>query len=307
LSHFPKSDNESKADIAFSLYDDKSLAPRLEIYNNSKLLYSPSSEDRYDVASLGVKELFLYFNESAETYYLCYGNEGFIAYQLVESKAVGYIEAPESFEPSVIANTIFLFVLSEFFKAKDYFAIHSSALEKDGKGVLLPGFSGAGKTTTCIALARQGFGVLGDDRAILTRNANRKLELLGFPEYVNVTEQTANLFPELKTFLYFNRREKAMKKSFRLYDVYPGVFRERCVPKVILFPRVHGTSKSSLEAMPKSHALRLFLPHSMLVFNQASAKKHFDILYDLINATDCYAFQLGSDLENIAEVAASVL
>lgn len=51
--------------------------------------------------------------------------------------------------------------------------VHAAALEIDGRGVLLVGESGAGKSTTAVACALEGAGLLGDDLCLI--DAERRI------------------------------------------------------------------------------------------------------------------------------------
>ena len=50
---------------------------------------------------------------------------------------------------------------------KGYSVVHASAVSKDGNAYLFPSQSGAGKTTTAIYFAENGYNFLGDDFVIL--------------------------------------------------------------------------------------------------------------------------------------------
>jgi hypothetical protein len=52
-------------------------------------------------------------------------------------------------------------------RTRDSLLLHGAVLEKDGRGVLILGKSGAGKTTTALALLRNGFRLLSDEYAVL--------------------------------------------------------------------------------------------------------------------------------------------
>lgn len=71
----------------------------------------------------------------------------------------------------------FLRVIIEYKLAqKRYFMLHSAGVSKDGQAHLLASRGGAFKTSLCLDFARQGYGVLGDDRVILHDD-----DVLSFP------------------------------------------------------------------------------------------------------------------------------
>lgn len=49
----------------------------------------------------------------------------------------------------------------------NFLLIHAGAVSEDGRGVILPGKSGAGKTTLVSALVRDGFGYLSDELGVI--------------------------------------------------------------------------------------------------------------------------------------------
>lgn len=294
-------------DITFSLFENKNGNIDLIPFPiNLKLLYAPSENDKFDIRRFELNYFKIFMNPVDATYYIDLGQKGRVSYNLEKSEAVGYLTRPESINPKVLSSGVFLFAFDQIMKAKGYFPIHCSAVAKDGKGVLLPGFSGAGKTTTCISLIRSGFGFLGDDRPILHYN-DQELELLSFPEDINVTEKTLKFFPELAASELIKINKGLLKKSFCAEDIYPGSVIQRCRPRAVLYPERYQGSKSFVEELSKSEALSSFLPHSMLVFDKDTSKKHFDILFDLINSVDTYRLKLGTNIHELSELVASIL
>jgi hypothetical protein len=271
-----------------------------------KLLYSSSEEDLFDIKEFGIDKMSLYVNEDDFTYYVAFGTIGLFSYSMKKGVAEGYLKGPEAINPNLISSFIFIFLLAELLKGKGYFLAHCSGVEKKGQGIIFPGFSGAGKTTSCVALIRQGFGFLGDDRPILRYNKSGGLELLSFPEPIDVTDYTIQLFPELRSYRLFLDNRNLRKQSFNAEDLYPGSTRASCVPKLILFPEISAVKKSSLEIFPKSEALKTFLPHSLLAFDKETARQHFDIIFDLIQSTDCYKIKLGADIQSLPDLVESI-
>jgi len=308
LKVFNTKKQPSSIGIDFTLHDNKEDATiNFSLPQNSKLLYTPSKNDKFDIKSFEIQTFNLYIDAEDSTYYIDLGHIGLLSYNLIKGIATGYLNKPESISPVVLSSSIFLFVLDQLLKSKNYFPIHCSTVERNGKGILLPGFSGAGKTTSCIALIRKGFGFLSDDRPILRLDKNGLLEILSFPEDINVTKKTVNSFPELSNSKFIMNNRGVLKKSFNVENIYPGSQKERCCPKVILYPEISTVKKSFLEELSKSDALSIFLPHSMLVFDKETSKRHFDILFDLIMYTDTYRLKLGTDILDLPDLVESIL
>lgn len=312
LQYFQTSISEEllfPADLAISLFDHPVNNFSIEEKDtlSLKLLYASSENDRFSLNDFGLDRMYLYESEDGFTHYINLGDTGFISYSAKEGIANGYLRHPEFLNPNIISSFIFIFVLSQLLKSKGYFFVHCSAVEKDGAGIIFPGFSGAGKTTSCIALIRAGYGFLGDDRPILHYSSVGNLEFLCFPEPIDVTDYTISLFPELKNYHRFLNNRNLRKRSFVVQELYPSIIKDFCIPRIILFPEISSTAESYLEPFSKFEAFKTFLPHSLLAFDKEITQKHFDIIFDLIQTTDCYKLKLGKDIENLPQLVSSIL
>lgn len=308
LGFFSINEPLNSPEILFSLSDSRNAAGlKCSVPEGCELLYAASEKDRFDIRALGVEKMTLYTNNRDSTYYADFGEVGLISYSPKEGTADGYLRNPEEINPNVLSKFIFLFVLTSLLEAKGYYPVHCSAVEKNGKGVIFPGYSGAGKTTTCIALMRQGYGLLSDDRPFLRYGKDGGLEFLAFPDTVDVTDKTIEFFPELGEKEVLKQNRNLRKKSFYAEDIYPGSIKDSCVPKAILYIEISGAQEGHLDDLPKSDALRLFLPHSLVVLDKETARRHFEILSDLVESCDCYRLKLGSDIHDLPALVGSIL
>jgi len=73
------------------------------------------------------------------------------------------------------------------------YPIHASGIERRGQGILFLGEGGRGKTTTALAMAQRGWGLIADDRAFLTRGDEEAL-VSGLYDTAILTEKIASLF-----------------------------------------------------------------------------------------------------------------
>lgn len=74
--------------------------------------------------------------------------------------------------------------------------VHCACVAKDGSGLLLGGESGAGKSTTALALSLKGFSYLSDDCTYLSR-AGTEIRAWGLPTPVKLLPDAVNHFPDL--------------------------------------------------------------------------------------------------------------
>jgi hypothetical protein len=91
-------------------------------------------------------------------------------------------------DPGHVLNHLFWHVNSEcVWRTGDYFLIHAGAVVTPrGRGVLLPGASGTGKTTLTAALVRAGFGYLSDEAGAIDPVSRR---LFPYPKALTFKEQ----------------------------------------------------------------------------------------------------------------------
>jgi hypothetical protein len=96
----------------------------------------------------------------------------------------------------LVTHPLFPLPLMECLKRRSLYSVHAAGLAIDGRGLLVAGTSGAGKSTLAVALLRVGLEFMGDDMLFLAPTDDG-LQLHAFPDEIDITEQTANLFSEL--------------------------------------------------------------------------------------------------------------
>lgn len=232
-------------------------------------------------------------------------NAGMLVVDSAQGRADGYLINPQMMPESLI-EYLFHLALTELLRRRGLYTIHATALEKNGRGVLIPGNSGRGKTTSFISLLRSGYRYLSDDHPLL-RDAGAHVDLLPFPIKINVTEQTVKFFPELRTASAHVLQPRFPKRAFRAEDVYPASIGECCRPALVLFPHVIDASDSHLELLPKSRALEMLLPQALLVYDSEVAKREFQALVKLIQQVDSYRLHFGRDILELPQLITPLL
>lgn len=230
---------------------------------------------------------------------------GMLVVDSVQGRADGYLINPQMMPESLI-EYLFHLALTELLRRRGLYTIHATALEKNGRGVLIPGNSGRGKTTSFISLLRSGYRYLSDDHPLL-RDAGTHIDLLPFPIKINVTEQTVEFFPELRTAPAHVLQPRFPKRAFYAEDVYPTSIGECCRPALVLFPHVIDAPHSHLELLPKSRALEMLLPQALLVYDSEVAKREFQVLVKLVQQVDCYRLHFGRDILDLPQLIRPLL
>lgn len=219
-------------------------------------------------------------------------------------KVHGYLVKPELLHLDI--RTLFIhFAITELLKYEGYYTIHATALEKDGHGVLIPGYSGQGKTTTFLSLLRSGYRCLSDDHPFLHVNGNG-VDVLAFPVKVDVTKNTVAFFPELQT-AGSSLHQGNWKQYFYVDDLYPGGTGDSGKAKILLFPQVIDSQSSYVEVLPKGQALEALLPQGLVVYDQDIARKEFQALTQLVEQTDCYTVNCGRNVLDLPKLVDPLL
>ena len=181
----------------------------------------------------------------------------------------------------------------------DRVILHAAAVDVDGEVCLFVGDKGAGKSTTCLALARAGGTVLGEDQVILHRSGTRYL-VSGSDERSRVTERTErHFFPEP---LAVPARDFAgtMKKEIRRGEFFRSAPFQDFPPHRLLFPRVTG--RFQLTRLKAQSALVRMLAYNGHFQRFEGARDQADFLGFLsgfITSVSCWELELS---ENLAEL-----
>lgn len=174
--------------------------------------------------------------------------------------------------------TFFSLLLSELLRARGFFYLHSACLcDRKGRGWLICGWPGSGKSTLSLGFLGAGFSYLSDDAVLLTRA--RSIEALSLRKTVRIAS---------------GRRRK---HSVDMESRFPDRYKERCSPGIMLHTGVTKKKKSALIPLSPHQSFLSLVPQSFQILGSHRwARDHAAVLTDL--AEQCVSFRLdaGTDV-----------
>ena len=143
-----------------------------------------------------------------------------------------------------------------------FLLVHAAGVERAGRAVMLPGASGAGKTTLAAGLVVAGFGYLTDELVALSADG---ASIAPFPKSLALDAGSLAALRGLPEARAVPGAGAASGTVYIAADVLrPGAPSPGCEPAVIAFPRYRpDASASALHLLSDADALLELLTHTV--------------------------------------------
>jgi hypothetical protein len=132
--------------------------------------------------------------------------------------------------------------------------MHGSTVARNGRGVLITGDSGQGKSSLSYACARHNWTFVSDDAShLLRRRASERL-IVGAPHHIRLRPDAPQLFPELATFTPAIRGNGKLSLQIRTRELSIATAPTTPVDAIVLPHRVsaaHSKAPARLEKIAK--------------------------------------------------------
>jgi hypothetical protein len=158
--------------------------------------------------------------------------------------------------------------------------LHAACVAIDGRGLVLCGESGAGKTCLAYACARRGWTLITDEVTLLLRNSRERL-LLGKPRQMHFRETAADLLPELRVHLAAPNPVGKMTIEVHTATLSGITTGFQCRAASVVFLNRHAGGPARLVPLSKSEARRR-LEQDLPLFDQPVHEQHRASLENLL-------------------------
>ncbi len=201
--------------------------------------------------------------------------------------------------PATIAGAAFEWALNWCVgnHAHHYVAVHAAVVERRGRALILSAHSGAGKSTLCAALVLAGWRLFSDEFALIDPDTGR---LSPLPRPISLKEAAIEIIKGRAPQAAFGPEGHDIEDE-RFVHMKPPTesvrrAREEAIPGWIVVPRWVPGKPTTIEPLPKAHAL-LHLTDQSFNYNYLGTRG-FECIADLVSRSACYTLEY-SDLDDV--------
>jgi hypothetical protein len=183
--------------------------------------------------------------------------------------------------------------------------LHAGLVARSGRGALLVGQGGSGKTTAALACLLNGFDFLGDDYVSLRKGDGGAFVGHGVYGSTHVDPHHLTRFPELFARAVFPRWENEDKAVVFLGEAFPERLARESPIDALFLPTVRSGGTAARTATPAEASLRLV--QGALALAPHAGAGGMEPLFELASSVPAFWLDLGSDLDEIPTVISAIL
>ncbi|MEO1316035.1 MAG: hypothetical protein AAFW01_05510 [Pseudomonadota bacterium] len=216
----------------------------------------------------------------------------------VRGELISLTEDPGQIDNDVLAKPLLRFLFGQLWDA-GFATTHAALIGRNGRGMLITGRGGAGKSTITAAALAAGFDVVADDFVAVSAEGGG---FVGQSLYASLLLD-AERSPAAQ--LHAGRLRPArpgseLKALLPIFEHFPGQIAERLTIDAVAVPRITSDAGSSLEPLSQAAAARALLPSSVLSAPGREAERA-PLLFDVVASVPSFSYLSGADPEGIGQ------
>ncbi|MBW1786986.1 MAG: hypothetical protein JRK53_10290 [Deltaproteobacteria bacterium] len=200
----------------------------------------------------------------------------------------------------------FYFPLLLWCHDRDMEVVHAGLVSRQGRGVLLAGMGGAGKSTVALACLCRGWTFLSDDYVAVEKAPGGSF--IGHSLYSSSHLAPDHLprFPHLAKHALRGHTPKEDKCLIYLGRIFPDLLARSVPIRAIALPTVKEMEGARICSVSKAEAFLALAPSSMAML-PLPAKKKMDRMAALVERVPCFRLEMGPDLDAIPSAVNKII
>jgi hypothetical protein len=232
--------------------------------------------------------------ENGDEFFLTDGPSTFIL-QPTLGRGTAYLSPVFADKPLLLQRKFWSFGLLKLLRWRGFFSLHAAGLvTPEGRGVLVIGPPGSGKSTLVLGLVRTGWKYLTDD-AVLLRSCSNGVAALGLRRDIFIDADEAPRYSNLSLGEEVADGAGRMRRPVNL-EINCGQRVSECRPDLLLFTHIVPKEESSLTPLDQVKAMKHLLEASgPQLLDRHTMGTHLEVLRELLTQTK--SFELGAGLD----------
>jgi hypothetical protein len=192
----------------------------------------------------------------------------------------------------------FVVMLTVWYSDQDVQILHSGLIARHGAGVLIPGESGTGKSTTSLASVSQGLEFLGDDFVGLERLKDGTFRGHSIFNTACLTRASLGRFADVQPHAVEDRFPEEEKPILFLAEIYPDRLRASVPIHAVVLLRI-GAERTAIQPAGRAEALRHFAASTLHTVVPRPGRAALEMMAALVARVPAYWLLLGPDLRDV--------